>query len=307
MPSDPASIEGRLAIALSSREHAWAGATGAGRASGQGGLSTKREPAFNAPAVVVGAIALFVAIHAARSMLTEDADLDVLLRFAFIPARYDPSFPYQDDLLGGPGAKAWTFITYALLHGNLAHLAVNSVWMLAFGSALAFRFGAARFLAFSAVTAAAGAAAHLATHFGEPGPVIGASAAISGHMAATLRFMFQAGGPLGMFRRRGARSFRVPAEPLLATLRRPQALIFVVVWFAANAAFGLGGVSLGTGDAPVAWQAHIGGFLAGLLLFPLLDPTPRDGQGGSKVDDWPPLPPVPDHSHDGDAEAPERR
>ena len=46
------------------------------------------------------------------------------------------------------------------------------------------------------VTAAAGAGAHLATHFGEFVPLVGASAAISGAMAAALRFAFEAGGPL---------------------------------------------------------------------------------------------------------------
>ena len=49
-------------------------------------------------------------------------------------------------------------------------------------------------------------------------------------------------------------------------------LIFLVVWFGTNIAFGLTG-NAGTADGAVAWDAHIGGFLAGLLLFPLFDPV----------------------------------
>lgn len=249
----------------------------------------------------MGLLAVLIAIHVGRSLLSDDQDLDLLLRFAFIPGRYDPNFAYAGDLLGGEGAKVWTFITYAFLHGNIAHLAVNSVWLLAFGSALAWRFGTWRFLLFSALTAVAGAATHLAVHFGDPGPVVGASAAISGHMAGAMRFMFESGGPLGMFRRQGREAFSVPAEPLSVAIRRPQVVAFLAVWFAANLLFGLGAIAIGQGDATVAWEAHIGGFLAGLLLFPLLDPTPPVSP--SSVDPWEVLPPPTGGRHDDDTGA----
>jgi membrane associated rhomboid family serine protease len=125
------------------------------------------------------------------------------------------------------------------------------------------------------VMAAAGALAHLVTHPGAMVPVIGASAAISGAMAAAMRFVFQQGGPLGVFRRESeGEAYRVPAQPLLATLRDPRFLIFMVSWIGLNALFGLGAVSIGTAaDQQIAWQAHIGGFFAGLLLFSAFDPV----------------------------------
>jgi len=247
-------------------------------------VSSRSEPAFNAPRVVVWSVALFVVVHVVRSFISEGADIEVLLRFAFIPARYDPASPYAADMLGGEGAKAWTFLTYALLHGGWLHLLVNSVWMLAFGSALAWRFGTARFLVFSAVTAAAGAATHLAFHFGAPVPVVGASAAISGHMAAAMRFIFEVGGPLSAFRSHGEAAFNAPAEPFRCAIRRPQVIIFLVVWFGANLLFGLGAVALTGAEADIAWEAHIGGFLAGLAMFPLLDPV-RGRQAASHPDE----------------------
>ena len=143
---------------------------------------------------------------------------------------------------------------------------------------MARRFGALRFIAFFAVTAAAGAALHLATHAGEQFPMIGASAAVSGLMAAAMRFAFQRGGPLNMLRVDNDEAYRVPALPLRRVLSDARVLIFLGVWFGINLIFGLGSLSFAGGDQPVAWQAHIGGFLAGLLLFSWFDPAPKHPQ-----------------------------
>jgi membrane associated rhomboid family serine protease len=219
-------------------------------------------------------IAVFCVVHAVRELiLTSQQDVEFLLLFAFIPARYTPEMLAVDTLPGGLGADVWTFVTYALIHGDLTHLAINVIWLLPFGTAVARRFGRARFLALFAASAAAGAGVHLLTHPGELLPMIGSSAAVSGFMAAAIRFVFQAGGPIGVFRSAEAPIYHVPAVPLREALRDPRILAFLVVWFGLNALFGVGSVSLLGVDQPVAWQAHIGGFLAGLLLFPLFDPV----------------------------------
>jgi len=67
----------------------------------------------------------------------------------------------------------------------------------------------------------------------------------------------------------------VPAAPLKATLRDPRFLIFLGVWIGLNALFGLGTVAMPGAGQEIAWQAHIGGFLAGLLLFNVFDPVVR--------------------------------
>jgi membrane associated rhomboid family serine protease len=143
---------------------------------------------------------------------------------------------------------------------------------------MARRFGTWRFLGFFAVTAIAGSALHLLTHPRELLPMIGASAAVSGLMAGSLRFVFEIGGPLDMFRTHDEAAFRVPAAPLLVALRDPRIIIFLVAWFGLNLLFGIGVPSLPGIEQSVAWQAHIGGFLAGLILFALFDPVPPQSE-----------------------------
>ena len=235
----------------------------------------KREPLFNVPSVIVASLVVLALIHGVRTLLlSEDQDIQVLLYFAFIPARYDSTVVLGELWPGGLSADVWTFVTYSLLHGSWMHLGVNAVWLLAFGSAVARRFGATRFLAFFAVTAAAGAAMHLLTNGASQAPMIGASASISGAMAAAMRFAFQRGGPLGALRSGDDDAFRVPALPLRQVLSDPRVLAFLAVWFGINILFGLGSQSITGDNEVVAWQAHIGGFLAGLLLFSWFDPKP---------------------------------
>ncbi|GAB5375852.1 MAG: hypothetical protein AcusKO_23140 [Acuticoccus sp.] len=190
--------------------------------------------------------------------------------FAFIPARYTGEWSV---LPGGLGADIWTFVTYALLHGSTMHIIItNAVWMLAFGSAVARRFGTARFLLFSALAAAGGAAVHLAFHPGEAVPVVGASAAIAGQMAGAARFVFDPNGPL-VFRstsdtfyrrRRRASSARSPTRRRWSSSSSSLSSI----WASASARH-VGEVM------PIAWEAHIGGFLTGLFTFRLFDSVRR--------------------------------
>jgi membrane associated rhomboid family serine protease len=94
-------------------------------------------------------------------------------------------------------------------------------------------------------------------------------------MAAAVRFAFEAGGPLGPWRNSGPEAFRVPASPLLKSLRNRQVLVFLGVWFLMNLLLAFTNWMTPFAEGTVAWQAHIGGFVAGLLLFPVFDPIRR--------------------------------
>ena len=234
-----------------------------------------REPILTLPGPLIAYIALLAVIHLVRMLLPTETDNLVVAMFGFIPKRYDStllvaSFP------GGSGAKLWTFVSYSLLHANLSHIGFNVLWLLPFGSALARRFGAVRFFLFMAVTAAAGALAYLMTNEHAEAAMIGASASVSGTMAAAIRFAFVQGSFLSFSRGDADAAAKVPALSLLRALRNGRVLGFLAVWFGVNIIFGLYPIAIGMeGGTDVAWQAHIGGFLAGLLLFSWFDPVPR--------------------------------
>jgi membrane associated rhomboid family serine protease len=237
-------------------------------------VSRPYEPIFNVPKAVVAIIVVCVLVWAGEELLLSDEDeIEFLLYFAFIPARYDNSLLGPESFPGGIGADIWTFVTYAFIHGSALHLGMNAVWFLPFGSAVARRFGVWRFLGFFAVTAAAGALTHLMTHRGEVLPMIGSSAAVSGCMAGAVRFAFVEGGPLAMFRGDYADAYRVPAASLPSALRDSRILIFLLAWLGLNILVGVGTISMPGVDESIAWQAHIGGFVAGLVLFFLFDPV----------------------------------
>ncbi len=238
-------------------------------------MEKTREPVFNIPPVVLWLTACFCLIHVVVAVvLSPDWAEAVLEWFAFDPLRYHSTVALDAALPGGLPAAIWTFVTYAFLHGSWTHLGFNLIWFLAFGTPVARRFGTWRFLAFFAFTAATGALAHLISYFGENVPIIGASAGVLGMMAAAMRFTFQPGGPLGLLRLGEAETYRVPAKPLAAMLRDPRMILLVLGWFGLNALLGLPLFSMPGVEETVAWQAHIGGFVGGLIAFTAFDPAP---------------------------------
>jgi membrane associated rhomboid family serine protease len=259
-------------------------------------MRRQKERIFNLPPVVLWIVVLLVAIEG-FSQLAPETYLDILQRFAFVPGRFtfafDPArvtaafnaIPEDAEFraqaarffLGDGKPLWWTPLTYAFLHGGWLHVGMNCLWFVAFGSPVARRFGARRFLLFCAVAAVAGAAMHYVTHIADLQPVVGASAAVSGVMAAAVRFVFQPGAPLDESLGFGPRAdedhaYRQPALPLREILSNRSAISFLGFWFLANFLFGTMPMQLGGVDATVAWQAHIGGFLIGLLAFRWFDP-----------------------------------
>ena len=188
------------------------------------------QPAFNLPPVIVWLGGIIVAIFILQNtVLPTTWNNWIIIHFAFWPVRYEPGLFATGLAPGGLAVDIWSFVTYAFLHGGIGHLAFNMLWMAIFGSAVARRFGTLRFLLLSVLCAIGGAVAHLLTHPGETAPMIGASAAISGHMAAALRFVFELGGPLGAIRRSDQAAYHVPAAPLMASLANRQVAGFMAV------------------------------------------------------------------------------
>lgn len=196
------------------------------------------QPILNIPPATKALLIANIAVHLLRMLLPADLDDALVSTFAFVPARYTEAGGFGWAAVADP-------ITYQFLHGSFVHLGVNMLALLAFGAGVERRIGGWRMLVFFLVCGVVSAAAHLAAYPSSLEPIIGASGAISGLFGGVLRFQFGAGPGT----RRGLWSI-------------------IILWVVVNFAFGQTGMP-GTDGAAIAWVAHLGGFLAGLLLFDL--------------------------------------
>jgi membrane associated rhomboid family serine protease len=255
-----------------------------------------REPIFNVPGIVLASILLMAAIHAIRMVALSDfEDFQLLVDWAVVPVRWTAAFggirpeeifaaisgstgepepTLQLELaryvLAEGNGRIWTGLTHALLHGSWTHLVINGIWLAAFGTPVARRCGNARFLLLFVVAAFGGALAHVLTHPYQALPLVGASAAVSGMMAAAAWFMFAPA--VWLLEGRPAEPHERPREAFSDLVRNRRVLIFLGVWLLANYLSAVLAQPLGITEASIAWEAHIGGFVVGLLLFPAIDP-----------------------------------
>jgi membrane associated rhomboid family serine protease len=210
------------------------------------------QPFLRAPSVVLWLILVLVGAHALRVFaFAHDTDT-IFLTYGFVPARYSHAYLEAHGI--NPGSfleRALPFVTYMFLHGSYMHVAINSVRLLAFGPVVARRLGSLLFLLFFLVCGIAGAAVHLACNWESAAPVVGASAAISGLMAAAFRML-----PVP-----GHDQWR-PLAPVFS----PRILLWTGLWVVVNIIAGVTGLGTGGEVQLVAWQAHLGGYAAGLLL-----------------------------------------
>jgi membrane associated rhomboid family serine protease len=157
-----------------------------------------------------------------------------------------------------------TVITSIFLHGGWAHALMNGAFALAFSTPLARLFGpklegALLFFGFYVLAGVLANLGFAAVHPGGHEPVVGASGAVSGLMGAAARLIGGGGRPGPLFSR--------------------TVLGMGAAWIAINlliAVFG-GAIMPGAGGAGVAWEAHIAGFLVGVLMIgPFGRLAPRD-------------------------------
>jgi membrane associated rhomboid family serine protease len=154
-----------------------------------------------------------------------------------------------------PGRQLSHVLTHMFLHGSWMHLLGNMWFLWLFGNNVEDSMGRLRFLAFYLLCGLAAAAAQIVTNPSSPIPMVGASGAISGVMGAYLvlypRVRVYTLVPLGFF----ITSMALPAWVMLG------------YWFLIQFVSGL--VSVGGEGGGVAFWAHVGGFVAGLVLVKL--------------------------------------
>ncbi|HTU45644.1 MAG TPA: rhomboid family intramembrane serine protease [Bryobacteraceae bacterium] len=155
-----------------------------------------------------------------------------------------------------------TLVTSMFLHGGWLHLIGNMWFFWVFGSHIEDAIGSPKFLVFYLLSGIASAVVQFVTSFGSPIPTIGASGAIAGIMGAFL-----------MLYPRVRVVTLVFIIVFITTLELPAALM-LLYWFAIQLVSGLSSFgAIASNAGGVAWFAHVGGFLFGLLLIRLFAPN----------------------------------
>jgi membrane associated rhomboid family serine protease len=195
------------------------------------------ERAINLPPAVMWLIGINVAVQLLRSLLGEETDNVIILMFGLVPAAYTGG---SHDLL----TQIASPITYQFLHGGWMHLVINMVTLAAFGAPVERMLGVRRFVLFYLSAGIVAGFVQVVLYPDSIDPVIGASGAISGVFGAVLMLMRYVGS-------------------------LPSLYPIAGIWIAINVFFGLFGGMPGAGGEQIAWAAHVGGFLYGLLAIRL--------------------------------------
>lgn len=207
------------------------------------GSPGRGQPAFNVPPATMAIAAAIVVMFAALKLLPDDWAGEAILALSVIPAEMKSALARLavTDLLW----EAGTLVGHVLVHVDWAHMLINLGFLLAFGSACERALGARTFVFIFVASAAAGAIVQIAADWGDTLLMYGASGGVSGAMGAVIRLM-------------------------LADRDQPQrqrfALRLLTILVGLNVLFGLVGGALMGVDAEIAWQAHLGGLMAGFLL-----------------------------------------
>ncbi|MCC6405587.1 MAG: rhomboid family intramembrane serine protease [Planctomycetes bacterium] len=178
--------------------------------------------------------------------------------FGVVPALViEPAVRFQLGLDGHP----WLgFLTSQFLHAGWIHLLSNLWCLWIFGDNVEDKLGSLRFLGFYLLSGIAASALHVYTQPESTVPAIGASGAIAGVMGAYF-VLFPT-----------ARVVTLVPVFILPLFFEVPAFVFLLFWFATQFFSGMLALGGSGTSGGIAWWAHVGGFLAGIVLLALLQP-----------------------------------
>lgn len=206
------------------------------------------NPPFILPPVVLRLLIVLAVVQLARTVLTPDLDVLLVYYLGFDPFRtgqFDPVWLY--------GA-----VTSVFVHAGWWHLLANALWIVVVTPQIAPHIRGRRFLAFFVLTGVAGALVHGILNWGESAILVGASGAVFGLLGAGAFVLI-----------RGQDGFSKPSGK--------DILQYVLMMMIVN----IGYAVLSGGN--VSWEAHAGGFFAGMALFPFMRQRPPDDQNHLRV------------------------
>lgn len=205
-------------------------------------------PTRRPPVVTVGIIALNVSVYLIQMMLPDKAFLRFLYLYGLIPVELYKGI----DLIGHPVPLYMTVFTSMFVHGSLFHVGGNMLYLWIFGNNVEDSMGHLRFIVFYLLSGIAAAFAQIAVNPASQVPMVGASGAVSGVLGAYLLLHPH------------ARVMTLISFGWFIRFVEVPALIVLGFWIVVQLLNGL--LTFNFQGGGVAWFAHIGGFLAGMLL-----------------------------------------
>ncbi|ERM92062.1 peptidase S54 [Caldanaerobacter subterraneus subsp. yonseiensis KB-1] len=211
-------------------------------------IPSRRPPVITLLLIIINSLIFFTLSSASYSTFAE-----FVYKYGLIPAKITKLI-----ISGVPlsGSNLYPFITSMFLHGNTFHL-ISNMWILwLFGDNVEDRMGHIRFLIFYLLSGVIAGVFHLVFNPISPVPVVGASGAIAGIMGAYF-VLFPSARIITL----------VPSFFLVPVFLPIPAVVYLFLWFLTQLYSGMvysviGGTTVGG----IAWWAHIGGFISGVLL-----------------------------------------
>ena len=202
-----------------------------------------RQPVFNVPPATLAISAAVTVAFVVLRLLPTVTAIDAVEALSIVPVRtqFAPAG-------GDPRDLAWelvTLLSHALVHIEWLHIMVNIGFLLAFGTACERAMGTRRMVLLFLAATIAGGITQIVADWGDLVIVHGASGGVSGCFGGFIRLMLSD-----------------TTDPR----RRRLAINLMAVLIVMNVAIGIFGGELLGQDAGVAWEAHLGGFAAGLVL-----------------------------------------
>jgi membrane associated rhomboid family serine protease len=230
---------------------------------GEDNLTSKpvREPIFNhTPLGVAGLIGAILVAHIISLLVGPEITLQTQLTYGVVPERV-----FADLSAGNYLSALTSLVAHQFMHGGTLHLVMNLAMLLQAGPIAELGLGrnrdsVARFVVFFVLCGIFGGLAYCVINPSSPVPTIGASGAISGVFAG---FLWAA---IGL-----AKPGQAMLRPVLSS-----AAVFLLI------NVGLAWIGRALNIMPIAWESHLGGFLAGLILYPLIA---RAGRSKAVTDD----------------------
>lgn len=213
------------------------------------------------PVVVWVIIALNVAVYLYEMQLDERSLQIFMMERGLVPARY-----FAPDWAERVGFATWDvspFFSTMFIHGGLLHIVMNMWTLWIFGPALEDRLGPARFAILYVLSGIIASFTHAIFNATSIAPVVGASGAIAGVLAAyALRFPYAWIRVLVL----------IVIIPLFFSV---PAFVFAGIWFLLQVLQGWSALLTPFAASNIAWWAHIGGFVAGSGLLLWLEQSNR--------------------------------